>query len=329
MSNSGRVRAMGGGLYHVILRTVASRFYFTDEEKDAFTQILWKAALFGYIQVLSHAILDNHVHLVVYVPERRPVSDEELIDRLADLYSREKANEIRDLWEFRKKHKRGRVVKLEKEKYIRRMFNLSSFVKTVKENYTQGYNRRQNGRIGTVWAGRFKSILLSGKDIDLPLITAAYVDLNPAKAGKGPDPGAYPWSGIGAALNRDRGAMAGILALGQLTGFASEETTPERATLLYYDILLGKAKGRIKSLFETRIVIEENDPRFDPSLWGREITLFDLIRECKLLCFEKGGMLSKNVDEMDGIRDKHPAESILPGYYSAHGLRKTVVIPRK
>ena len=329
MANTCRVSTLGNGLYHVIVRTVARDFFLRGEEKKILRGMVMKAARFGGIQVITFCCLDNHLHLVVFVPQRRPVSNEELFERLESLYNEEKVKVIRALWEFREKHGRGRIVRLEKEHYINRMYNLSSFVKTFKENFTQSYNRRHSGRIGTVWAGRFKSILLNGKR-DLALIVCLYVDLNPVKAdleGVGLDPGLYAWSGIGAALGGDREAMEGILTLGRWVGFASEETTPERATLLYYDILLGKARGRIRSFLETRIRVGEKDRRFAPPLRGKEMTLFEMLHY-KLRCLENGRMLSERAEDMDHIRGSHPRKSVLPGYYSANGLRKTVVIGR-
>ena len=328
MSNVGRIRTLGDGLYHVIIRTVAQDFLLKKKERELLDTMVRKAARFGGIQIISFCYLHNHLHLVVFVPQRCPVTDEELVKRLGFLYGEEKAKRIKSLWEFREKHGRSRMVKLDKDKYINRMYNLSSFVKTFKENFTQNYNRRHHGRIGTIWSGRFKSILLDGRGQNLALIVCLYVDLNPVRAGLCSDPGLYAWSGIGRAIReRDKEAMEGILTLGRWVGFASEETTPERAVELYHGILLGKVSGRVRKLLNTTIQIGEKDLRFDESLRGREMTLFEMLH-CKLRCMENGGMLSKNAHDMAQIKGSHPSKSVIPGYHSANGLRKTVVIPR-
>ena len=324
MSNLGRVRTLGDGLYHVIVRTVARDFLIKGKEKDILYGMVRKAAHFGWIQIISFCILNNHLHLVVFVPQRRPVTDEELVERLTDLYDEEKAKRITALWEFRASHGREREIKRDKAQYMDRMFNLSSFVKTFKENFTQSYNRRHTGRIGTVWGGRFKSILLDGRGRELALIVCIYVDLNPVRAGIASAPGLYPESGIGAALRGNRDAMEGILTLGRWVGFANRETSPEQAVQSYLNILHGRAGGKIGSLLKARISVGEKDTRFAPSLRGKEISLFDMLH-CRLRCMEKGRMLSGKREDLLKIKGSHPSKSVLPGYHSANALRKTVV----
>ena len=340
MANTRRVYAIGDGLYHVVTRIVASAFFLWRAEKDILLAMIKKAAKFGGIQLITYCIMDNHVHLIVYVPMRRPVPDDELVERIQYLYGEEKAQILFNQW--REMEEKGRLheVDIAKEKFIRRMYSLSDFVKTWKENYTQSYNRRHNSRnkkrendlddkrIGTIWAGRFKSILLNGEP-HLLLIVALYVDLNPVRAhidGVGRDPGNYAWSGIGAALakNPDPDVMEGILTLGRLAGFANEDCTPEQAVERYHEILLEKVGGDIGELLETRFKVGENDCRFSESLRGREMSLFDLLL-CRCRCFENGRALAKKASDLIQFAGSRPRPSVLLGYCSANGLRKTVV----
>jgi REP element-mobilizing transposase RayT len=69
--------------------------------------------------------------------------------------------------------------------------NLSRLMRHLNGVYTQAYNRR-NGKVGHLFQGRFKAILV---DRDAYLLEVCrYVELNPVRAGMVPSPEAWPWS---------------------------------------------------------------------------------------------------------------------------------------
>ena len=72
------------------------------------------------------------------------------------------------------------------------MGDLSAFVKTLKQRYSMSYNGRY-ARKGTLWEDRFKSVLVENA-IDAKATVAAYIDLNPVRAGMVPASELYPWS---------------------------------------------------------------------------------------------------------------------------------------
>ena len=69
--------------------------------------------------------------------------------------------------------------------------NLSIGMRHLNGVYTQQFNRRHN-RVGHVYQGRFKSILVEKESYLLEL--CRYVVLNPVRAGKVKHPGHYKWS---------------------------------------------------------------------------------------------------------------------------------------
>ncbi|MBL9126449.1 MAG: chemotaxis protein CheW, partial [Verrucomicrobiales bacterium] len=76
-----------------------------------------------------------------------------------------------------------------------------------KQRFTQWYNVRV-GRKGTLWEDRFKSVLVDGAGRALATM-AAYIDLNPVRAGIVRDPKDYRWSGYGEAMaGRKRAKVA-------------------------------------------------------------------------------------------------------------------------
>ena len=48
-----------------------------------------------------------------------------------------------------------------RQRLLARMGDLSELMKTVKQRFSVWYNRN-NGRYGTLWADRFKSVLVEG-----------------------------------------------------------------------------------------------------------------------------------------------------------------------
>jgi hypothetical protein len=76
--------------------------------------------------------------------------------------------------------------------------------------FTKWYNWRKH-RDGCLWAQKFRSVLVEG---GLAARTvAAYIDLNPVRAGIVEDPKDYRWSGYGEAVAGLRRAREGLRLL--------------------------------------------------------------------------------------------------------------------
>ena len=75
--------------------------------------------------------------------------------------------------------------------------NLSLGMRQLNGVYTQNLNRR-HGRVGHVFQGRFKAILVQKSAYLLEL--SRYVVLNPVRAGMVADAGDWPWSSYGAVV---------------------------------------------------------------------------------------------------------------------------------
>lgn len=78
--------------------------------------------------------------------------------------------------------------------------NLTKGMRQLNGVYTQ-YVNRTHGRVGHVFQGRYKAILVE-KDRYL-LELARYVVLNPVRAAMVKDPGAWPWSSYRATIGRN------------------------------------------------------------------------------------------------------------------------------
>jgi len=169
------------------------------------------AETFSGVQVLTWAALDNHFHICLHVPERQDVSDDELRRRLGALYERQEVLGIVLHLAYLRKVGQHQAAERLRARYTDRMYELSEFMKTLKQRLTQSFNRRHS-RKGTLWEERFKSIVVQGRQGALATV-AAYVDLNAVRAGIVSDPGRYRFCGYGEAVGGSRKARRGLGAL--------------------------------------------------------------------------------------------------------------------
>ena len=108
------------------------------------------------------------------------------------------------------KAERARNVRLGEEaleaihvRYSYRMHSLSEFFKGMLQRFTCWFNR-EHGRRGVLWESRFRSVIV--EDGLAARTMAAYIDLNPVRAGMVNDPADYRWSSYGEAVGGGRGA---------------------------------------------------------------------------------------------------------------------------
>lgn len=220
-------------IYHVVSRVVDRQFVFGPEEKEHLRLLLRMYERFSGCHLLSYCLMSNHLHVLLEVPpgcakgETLGLSDEELLHRLGGLYSRNQTKlvareieEARALMEGRTAD--GEVVptsetakreKMRKDgeewlheihvRYSYRMHSLSEFFKGMLQRFTCWFNR-ERGRRGTLWESRFRSVIV--QDGLAARTMAAYIDLNPVRAGIVEDPADYRWSSYGEAVGGGRGA---------------------------------------------------------------------------------------------------------------------------
>ncbi len=204
--------------YHCISRVVDRRIVFHAAEKEVFRSILRKLERFLGVKVATYCLMGNHFHLLLEVPDKEamPKLDAETLLKLLPLLYDEVVVEqvAKELAAARRSGNLGwerRIL----ERYERRRFDLSVFLKELKQRVSVFYNRRTR-RVGTLWEARFKSVLLEGGEETLRTV-AAYIDLNPVRAGLVERPEDYRWSGYGEACGAGKGAKAARKGLGSIT----------------------------------------------------------------------------------------------------------------
>lgn len=175
-------------------------------EKEMYLSVMWRVAEFLSIDICDYCVMDTHAHKMIFAPGKVELTDEELLERLRK-YKGEKNQEVRTFekaMEFK-----GPMLDTLREKFMRRMGNISEFKKSHKQIFTRWYNERHK-RIGTLWAERYKSLIAEDiKPVRLDL--AAYIDLNPVRAEIVEDPKDYRFCGYAAAVAGDQRCQHGIM----------------------------------------------------------------------------------------------------------------------
>jgi REP element-mobilizing transposase RayT len=326
-----RIKVDGEGIYHVVSRIGGRRFLLDDKEKGILLGLIRRAAAFSGVEVYTYAMMDNHFHLLVRVAGKREVTEAELRWRVVALYGAERAGQMFADWEKRERKGKSAAVDAEKERLKKRMHDLSQFCKTFKEAYTQDYNRR-HGNTGTIWEGRFKSLLLEGSARAL-LTVAGYIHLNPVRAGTAEKAEESGNTGYGAACGGDAAARDGLEGLasrarGKAAGEGEKVGWP-RARDVFQNTLDGKT-GVGESEADMAGRTGEESAGADG---GEEWAVYGLLRH-RRTCFLHGGALGgadfvREVAEMLPSRMRRKPEGELDRWtglelVSAMGVREAV-----
>ncbi|MCX6845109.1 MAG: hypothetical protein NTU84_00835, partial [Verrucomicrobia bacterium] len=191
------------------------RFVLGAQEKEKFRTLMRMYEKFSGCRVTSYCLMDNHFHLLLEVPpmpknslsnagpSNASLSDTELLQRLSALYNEAfVATVAKELADARQLVKAGLaeesvVVAQIHERFTYRMHDLGEFMKGLLQRYTQWHNRIHE-RSGRLWEDRFKSVIV--EDGVAARTMAAYIDLNPIRAGLVTDPAEYRWSSYGEAI---------------------------------------------------------------------------------------------------------------------------------
>jgi len=174
--------------------------------------MLWQVADFCGVEVLTYCVMSNHFHVLVRVDDGQKVSDSELMRRYRVLYPKPtKYQEASAKVMTQTLRDGGEEADAIRARLRARMGDVSEFMKTLKQRFSVWYNHSHE-RFGTLWAERFKSVLVEGRGNPLQTI-AAYIDLNPVRAGLVDDPKDYRFCGYAEAVAGSALAGAGLITV--------------------------------------------------------------------------------------------------------------------
>jgi putative transposase len=183
-----------------------------DEGMEAMREIMRSQAAFAGMEVLTYCFMSNHFHIFVRLDpkETEQLDDAGLVGRFRALYGSTKCASLgldaNDL-EVILKNNRASAEDI-RRRLKARMGDVSVFMREFKTRFTFWYNEK-HGTVGTFWAERFRSVVVEA-DTEAQRMVAAYIDLNPVRAGLVKDAGDYGFSGFGEACAGGSAARRGI-----------------------------------------------------------------------------------------------------------------------
>ena len=216
--------ADGEAVYHVMTRTVNGEFLIDNVGKEVLRKQLWQVADYCGVQIFTYALLSNHFHVLLRVPHLTEIpTDEELLRRYAVLYPKPTQYQMARLEVIKSQLKsNGPAAQTWRLQQLALMGDVSPFMKLVKQRFSIWYNKSHK-RYGTLWAERFKSVLVEpqGRVIET---MAAYIDLNCVRAGLASDPKDYRFCGYGEAVGGNARARAGLQTIRGTTDWSAAQS---------------------------------------------------------------------------------------------------------
>lgn len=212
-----RIKIHGrNAVYHCISRVVGGQLLLGDMEKEKLRLMVWQQADFSGIQVVTYGLMSNHIHLLLRAPAKVEATDAELVQRAhrfygdRSLYVQALQNALENFGHLPESLRAG---------LLRRMGDVSVFMKELKQRFSTWYNKMQD-RFGTLWAERFKSLLVEDQPAAIQAV-AAYIDLNSVRAGLTTDPANYRWCGYAEAVAGNKKAREGLASFHETSDWAT------------------------------------------------------------------------------------------------------------
>ena len=200
----------------------------------------------------------------------------------------------------------GGAVDAVKEGYCRRMYNLSQFVKTLKERIAWAVNRRRR-HVGHVFEGRFYSGLLED-DGEVRRLVSLYVDYNPYKARIVHEDEDYAWSSFGQARGNGRHAASCRAAYERIHGCAWED-----------------ARERIEMAFRERVADEREFGRMLDE--GKARATRGQIVHLHVLALSRGPFIGRGADFEKRVVAEMTRNFPRPSFRSLRWLARAVAWP--
>ena len=310
-----RIKGQGESFYHCVSRVVEGRFLFQTQgpgsvEAEHFVFLMRRLEKAFCLQVLTYALMANHFHILCKVPERRELCDTELLDCIGLAYGSERRSQVAQQLAIYAKQgsSRGAAQQL-RDRYLSRLFDVSIFMKELKGRFAQWYNRRHQ-RYGVLWAERFKSVLI--EEGQVLSAVAAYIDLNPLRAGLCDDPKDYRYCGYAEAVakNSARAKLGLLEALGLSAQGSWKEAGRDYRKLLFQTGTAASKTGATVDVEVARRVTQQQQG---------EISLPDLLR-CRIRCFTDGGILGSRTFVEEQFANFRQHLSTLFRFNRAHRL---------
>ena len=186
MSRGTRIKPADTGTYYHLTNRVAGMpgdYPFGDVEKAEMVELIKKLSGFFTVEILAYQIMSDHFHIVCYAPAER-LSATEAAARYNRFYAGAKP-----------------ALKPDDpycETVADQMRDIGRFMSKLQQQFTAYFNRTRPGkerRLGTLWAQRFRSVILERGAALWNCV--CYIEMNAVRAGLVEDPADYRFGSWG------------------------------------------------------------------------------------------------------------------------------------
>lgn len=184
-------------LHHLTSRMAHRVFFLKEDQRNDFMGMMLRVSHFTGIQLIGWCIMENHFHILAYLPIAPVLTDEEVISRYQALCGTLGFDIGR--YEFSRWKTEGEAGAYKTAQAVSRircrMYSIAWFMKIIKQWFTEEYNRRE-GHKGTLWEAVYHDRVISNPYSQSARDCLAYINLNPIRAAITPDFDAYRWSSL-------------------------------------------------------------------------------------------------------------------------------------
>jgi hypothetical protein len=159
------------------------------------------------------------------------------------------------------------------------MNDVSAFMKLLKQRFTIWFNKTHD-RFGTLWAERFKSVLVQPTGRAVRTV-AAYIDLNPVRAGLADDPKDYRFCGYSEAVAGRKIAQAGLIHV-----IGEDDARTWRTAQEYYRLMIIGSGAKPRT---GKVSVSENP--FEETVRAEGKLPLATVLRCRIRYFTDGGVL--------------------------------------
>ena len=303
MANSNNRQKNFDTVHHLVSR-IAHRVYFLkDEERKDFLEIVRRAAAYVDVRLIGWCVMENHFHLLVYLPEPQLVDEKEVLRRYGILKGIAAVDRVERIFvDWRKK---GEVGEQHVSEWLdsqrRRMYSISSFMKIVKQWFTVDYNKR-NAHKGTLWESAYFDRAVAHSESEMAKCLA-YIHLNPIRAAVTDLFDGYAWSSYTAFRRGDPIAVAGMRFI--YGDDVSEETIANRHESLLEDLLENEKLRRAEEIVRKRAAGYEvpTDPLTDEAMISQKKAYVEEVQNALVEFHEMQNVLPRCKDR-NAMREK-------------------------
>ena len=267
MSNSSNRTKDYDTVHHITSRIAHKvRFLQDDDVRNDLVEIIRRAADFTGVKLLGWCVMINHFHVLAFLPSPIELREDEIIRRYGVLKGMAAASNLEmKIAKLRLGGVNGNEAAEECLASIRkRMYSIASFMKIVKQWFTEEYNHR-NSHQGTLWEGVYHDRIVSccHKEIAKCL---GYIHLNPIRAAVCATFDGYTWSSYSAFKKGDVVAVDGMRFLYGMDAELERELSLDMIAASHEELLEGlleEHKRRIAEEIVRKRAAGQNPP-LDP-----------------------------------------------------------------